>query len=259
MLRHLILNPQGGLGNRMRAIASARRVCEMARARLTILWEWGDYRQLFNDPTVTIKSLSGFIEANYSHIRHKLENELERDERRVVPAVEALVLTTWHVFGAEGETIGREADVASWFPRPAEHIENRVLEHMARLPDRIVGIHLRRTDNDSANEDSPDELYHAEMERLADQGWSFFIATDNLQAERAMRRRYRGCFVLEKNPGLVMRWPRSFSYQDTVDDLVDLFILSRCTFIIGAHASSFSRIAIALNKDPRCKALQRDS
>jgi hypothetical protein len=231
----------------------------MNRARLSILWEWGDYRRLFNDPTETIESLSGDIEANYSHVRHKLENELERDESRVVPVVTAVVLTTWHVFGAEGERISREADVASWFPKPAEQIENRVVENMNRLPDRIVGIHLRRTDNASAIEDSPDELYHAEMDSLVDQGWSFFIATDSLEAESAMRRRYSDSFILEKNPALMQRWPRRFSFQHTVDDLVDLFMLSRCQFVIGAHASSFSRIAIALNKDPRCKALQRNS
>lgn len=45
-LEHLIVVPRGGLGNGLRAVGAARRLCALTGARLTIVWEFGNFDAL---------------------------------------------------------------------------------------------------------------------------------------------------------------------------------------------------------------------
>jgi hypothetical protein len=52
------------------------------------------------------------------------------------------------------------------------------------------------------------------------------------------------------------RWPRDATATvDVVEDLVDLWLLAACEFVVGTAHSSFSRVAALLNGSPRCVAL----
>jgi hypothetical protein len=54
------------------------------------------------------------------------------------------------------------------------------------------------------------------------------------------------------------RWPRAVSRSaDVADDIIDLWLLAACDFVIGSSLSSYSRLAIVLNGSDRCKALDR--
>src|SRR5437867_3975326 len=76
VLEHLVVDPMGGLCNRLRAIASARRLCAKAGARCTVIWDWGDYRTLFDDDTdwmpyaAPMDRARGRLIPGYHHIRH---------------------------------------------------------------------------------------------------------------------------------------------------------------------------------------------
>src|SRR5262245_14328154 len=86
-LEHLILYPKGGLCNRMRAIASARRLCSRAGARCTIAWDWGDYRAVFEDDTewVPYDPLRDTIPNGFHHIRNLLWGEGGTTKNRRIP------------------------------------------------------------------------------------------------------------------------------------------------------------------------------
>jgi hypothetical protein len=54
------------------------------------------------------------------------------------------------------------------------------------------------------------------------------------------------------------RWPRAtFELEHLVDDMVDLWLLVACDFVVGTAFSSYSHLAILLNGSDRCKALNR--
>ncbi len=262
-LKHLVIHPKGGLCNRLRAIASSKRLCQKARATCTVIWEWGDPRALFDEPDLDWRpALTDEIRDTYHTITHRLFRDGGAIENRRVPLTthERILVHSLFVFGAEEEPALLRAELAlvPWIPKVSPEIRERVATFaQERFGGTVVGLHLRRTDHTVAIDASPDELYFREADPLVHQGCRLFIASDNMETVNVMRARYGSAVIhYEKDPLLPTRWPRKeFSLEDTRDDLIDLHLLAACDFVIGSRFSSFSAIAIALNGSPRCKAL----
>jgi hypothetical protein len=274
MLEHLIVYPRRGLCNRMRAIASAKRLCSKAGARCTIVWDWGDYRALFDDDTewmpysASMDWTRNLIVPGYHHIRHfpPQEGGSRRNWRVPVTTHPRIALTSWFVFCAAEERLLRrytayeEQDVFAWFPKPHPSIlEKAAAFKQAFFPPRTVGLHIRRTDNIGAILRSPDKSYFKRADRLVDTGHHLFLATDNRETLHAMRQRYGEKLIYyPKTSALKHRWPRDNSdTPEIIDDLVDLWLLASCEFVIGSQGSSYSRVAVLLNGSPQCKTINR--
>jgi hypothetical protein len=270
MLEHLVIHPRGGLCNRLRAIASAKRLCAKTGARGTIVWDWGDYRALFNDDTEWIPYTDqmnwqqNVIIPGYHHIRHLHPQDGGTSDNRRVPVTTYphIAVISWYIFCAAEEPVlrGSEESVFPWFPKPHPAILGKVSAFAeAHFSTHTVGVHIRRTDHKRAILCSPDEAYHKEADRLADKGYQLFLATDNEETLQTMQRRYgRKLMHYPKASSMKQRWPRATSTtEDVIDDIVDLWLLAACEFVIGSATSSYSRVAILLNGSPRCKALDR--
>ncbi len=272
MLEHLVIYPRAGLCNRMRAIASAKRLCSRSGARCTIVWDWGDYHALFDDDTEWIPYsppmnwTKNFLIPGYHHIRHLAlrEGGSRRSWRVPVTTYPRVALTSWFVFCAAEERLLRrytayeEQAVIPWLPKPSATILEKVeLFKRAYFGSHMVGIHIRRTDNTGARLRSPDHSYFREGDRLVKTGHRLFLATDNQETLELLRQRYGEKLVyFPKSCSVKQRWPRSSSSaQEIIEDMVDLWLLSSCEFVIGSQGSSFSRVAILLNGSPRCKAI----
>jgi hypothetical protein len=272
MLEHLVIYPRQGLCNRLRAIASAKRLCSKAKARCTIVWDWGDYRGFFDDDTDWIPYQAPMdwrrdhIVPGYHHIRHlpMREGGSRRTWRVPVTTHPRIALTSWFVFCAAEERLLRrytayeEQDVFAWFPKPHRSIlQTTAAFRQAFIPQRTVGMHIRRTDNLGAMLRSPNQSYFKVGDRLVESGYCIFLATDNQQTLQLLRDRYGEKLIhYPKNSVLERRWPRSDSTtQEIIDDMVDLWLLASCEFVIGSQGSSYSRVAILLNGSPRCKVI----
>ena len=268
MLEHLVIVPQGGLCNRLRALASARRLAEMAGARCTVAWQWGEYPAQFDDDTdwwpyrpARDQNPDEFL-PGYHHIRHVGHDRggNARNRRLSLTAHPRVVVYSNYVFGALGEAqlVGQESQVFAWFPRLHPAIRAKVdAFRQAHFPERIVGLHMRRADNRPAQLRSPDRAYWKEANRLVRQRYRLFLATDHAATLRAMQQRY-GSALLHNPKGAPWekRWPRSESTnEDVADDLIDLYLLGACNFVVGSSWSSYSRVAILLNGSPRCKVI----
>lgn len=270
MLEHLVIHPRGGLCNRLRAIASAKRLCAKTGARGTIVWDWGDYQALFDDDTEWIPYTEqmdwqqNVIIPGYHHIRHIHPQDGGTSENRRVPVTTHphIAVISWYVFCAAEEPLlkGSEEGVFPWFPKPHPSILEKVSAFTeARFSSHTAGVHIRRTDHKRAILRSPDEAYFKEGDRLVDKGYHLFLATDNEETRRMMQQRYgRNLIHYPKASQMKQRWPRETSTtEDVIDDMVDLWLLAACEFIIGSATSSYSRVAILLNGSPCCKALDR--
>jgi hypothetical protein len=262
-LKDLFLVPGGALGNRMLAIASAKRVCDISKARCTIVWDWGPPEAIFADPAVQWVTPSELeIPADALFVRHLFLYEGGNTQNRRVPLTEneSVAVVSWHIFNAAEEpALAHEddLDLKPWLPAPVDIVQERVAAfRRAHVDETTVGMHVRRTDHVRAIQGTPDELYFREGDDLVARGHRLLLATDNHATEHAFRTRYPGkVIVYPKNPALSERMPRPFRLEDTLDDLVDLWLLGSCAFVVGCMFSTFSKVARLLNGSPRSKLL----
>lgn len=268
MLRHLILIPQNGLANRMRAVASAIRLCERRGARCTIVWD--GYRDLFMPhPGVEyVSHLSDTSDRDRSTIiRHKKKRDGGTWRGRMIPAgkYETVILYSGWTFGDDREILPvLESDISPWLPQPSEKIRAMVDAFMlqqtalGRPIENSVGFHVRSTDNAIARKLSPIRLFFRAADRLSEET-TIFLATDDIENERAFRERYGDRVVsYPKNLETEKRWPRE--HEKPADDLLDaldLSLLARTSRIVGSAGSSYSRLAILSNGSPKSVILCR--
>jgi hypothetical protein len=254
MLEHLILRAQGGLCNRLRAIACARRLCQRMGAKCSLVWNWGDFWHFF-------APFSGMDVLSYKPLcsgRHQRIGDLPTGQRVVDVRATTLKIKAAHVFWGNDEPQIGTADVVPFVPRLHARLETLVEEFAAERLSLAVGFHIRRTDNELAIASSPDALFLAEAERVIATGWNIFLATDNLATERMMTNRFGASIItFPRRQKLSERWPRpDFDPIAVDDDLLDLFLLARTNFVIGCQCSSYSGMAMALNGSPLCRKLE---
>jgi hypothetical protein len=262
-LEHLVLIPNGGWANRLRAIASARRLAARERFRLTVVWTWGDPLEYFKPvPSIEWVAERPPAAGSYEHRRHLLQGEGGNLSNRVLDLEgpnPGVVLSSCYNFGARNEPA-----VASLRPLAAHLLEHppsvtdkvHRFKHLA-FTGRVVGMHIRRTDNTRARQESPDRLFHEEARRLVNSGARIFLATDNVATETAFRQAFgRSIINYPKRHPLAERWPRrDYDPVDALDDLVDLLLLAASDYVLGCAGSSFSEHAIVLNGNPRSQVV----
>ncbi|MEO6472541.1 MAG: hypothetical protein ABIR57_11325 [Aeromicrobium sp.] len=238
-LEHLIVVPRGGLGNGLRAVGAARRLCSVAGAKLTIVWEFGNYTALFEpDPDVEVLDRVPPYAASLRHIRMPLFSEGGTSKNRRVPICEdAIILVeSWFWFCASEEPLVYERNaLVDWLPQPAKAIQDTVREFAdahflggqslggKNNGGRTVGMHIRSGDNGTSVVTTPLEAYIAEADRVIEEGDSIFLATDSAETERTMIERFGDrIIVFPKGWDLPFRWPRlTASSEEMIPDWLE--------------------------------------
>lgn len=138
-----------------------------------------------------------------------------------------------------------EHSLARYF-KPTEAIERRISETTDLFAPHTIGVHIRRTDNKNAINDSPTELFLCRMdEEIARDGdCKFYIATDDEQLKRLIARRY-GSRIITCEREL----SRS-TVSGMQDAVAELYCLGRTSEILGSAFSTYSIDAAALYDIP---------
>ncbi len=263
-LEHLVVVPLGGLGNRMRVIACAKRLAQMSGARCTVIWDWGDYEALFEkDPAIDVlPAIPEGLVASYHTRRVLADHEGGTRENRRIPldGPSGIIVSSYVCFCAAGEPENPyEAALLPWAPRPSRAVRqaaNRFRDSAFPSHD-IVGMHMRRTDNAAARLRSPDVLFIRQAALFAGEGKKIFLATDNRRTERRLRAGFPGTILAyPKIQRWGKRWPRHFSLANTIEDYAELLLLASCDYVLGSAYSSYSSWAMALNGSPNCRVLE---
>lgn len=259
-LEHLILEPVGGLGNMLRAIAAARRLCSLVGARCTVLWgEFGDYDALFApDPAVRVireLSVTGVGGSSRCLDMPKKHAGGHPGNRRVPVCQDS----TLHVrsnffFCAEEEPLVDADDVlGDWLPHPSQVIADEVRDFARAHFKRTVGVHIRHGDNGKALVVPSIETFVSEAEPLVEAGHTIFLSTDSTEAEQEMRARFGNhVTVYPKIWDWPFRWPTPAGCGELAVDFLDMQLLAACEYVVGWAKSSFSRVAVHYNGSPRC-------
>lgn len=252
----LLLEPTGGICNRLRAIVSAQRLARDRGSSLVILWKRDHhlsarYGELFIKPVDILKVLPIARETTYRAVnavicrvfRDRLEQaDIEAMNRENVDytrhaAGRSIFIRTHSRFHCE-------CDFSLVKPLP-EIVRTVAGYELDRLG--AVGVHIRRTDNQRSIEHSPTELFveAMRMELAENPGAIFFVATDSPQDEQRLRRVFPGRIISHPKVSLNRRDPRAIR-----DALIDLYCLASCRKLLGSYWSSFSETAAAIGKMP---------
>jgi len=272
----ITLVPTGGLGNRMRAIASAIALAERAKTKLRIIWfqDWGlgcNFNELFStlrhqEIEIELKEASFFDK--YLHDRPRIKNFFipylfEKIQFDACLYEKEVTTNFFHHFDFLSWCQGRNVYVVScisFFPsklprgafdvfRPVPELLERINKTGRSFPTSVVGVHIRRTDNKTAIADSPIEIFIQRMHQ-EDKAISFYLATDSEEVKQEMKQEFGNRIITSSNKA------KRNDRDGMQDALVELYTLSHTSLILGSSHSTFSITAAEIG-DIQCEIIKK--
>lgn len=254
----ITIEPTGGLCNRMRAIDSAIALCKDIQRDLEIKWvrnkglnaRFSDLFQPITEIPVQVHEArtSAITRSKWYKKREmaKYDIVIDHDECKRLSKSD-------YDFTALGEY--KRPFISGFLPfyenperfsafAPVARIETLIQEETRGFADRVVGVHVRRSDHQDAIRQSPLEAFIETMEDEIRQKEStrFYLASDDLGVKETMKARFGERLMTNTQEA-----SRS-DLQGIIDAVVELYALSRTDKLIGSFRSSFSRTAAHLGK-----------
>ena len=247
----LIIQPSGGLCNRMRVINSGRELARRRKEKLLVLWylcpelncPFESLFQPVTDPDIKIINIRSLYDprklfyqltasqrfGNDDILQNKTDGTLHEDFFRSLKR--NVYLFTWEHFYPV-------SDYSLYRPAPA--LQERIDSFTREFAPRCTGVHIRRTDNAISMGKSTTEQFIAEMEKelsLHPEA-RFFLATDDQTEEDRLRALFPGKIISNQSRTIDRN-----SVAGMHDALLDLYCLAACDKLIGSYWSSFTDIA----------------
>lgn len=259
----LIIQPIGGLCNRMRAINSARILAKKRGEALTVIWfinpELGcSFEKLFQKAdsfrVINISSkwnlrklwlqlssmaFGSFVD-NATLRAHKGDGTLEESFEKSLKK-RTYISTEEHFYPCH--------EYDSFIP--TDELQKRIDLKCKELGAASVGVHIRRTDNKPAIGKSSTDAFISSMEKelLSNPDTMFYLATDDRSEEALLRKKFPGKIISNEERDLSRA-----SVVGIQDALLDLFCLASTNKIIGSYFSSFTDIAADMHHIPKTVA-----
>lgn len=249
--------PVGGLGNRMRSIASAVCLADEYHADLRIGWyqDWGmgcRFSDIFMPLKYSVLEESGirkylldrprkknlFIPAIYEHLAFdKVLTEFEVGYNDI--DYHSLLPQAIKIWMASNMAFYKEHDVNYEIFRPIDLLQTQIDEVVQTFPKSVVGMQIRRTDHAAAIKYSPTKCFEEVIERL-DKATKVYLATDDEREKSYFRQKY-GNRIITRTSVL-----ERGSVKGIQDAVVEMYILGATQKIYGSKSSSFGQIAAKL-------------
>ncbi|MBE5881083.1 MAG: hypothetical protein E7289_02045 [Lachnospiraceae bacterium] len=255
----LIIQPIGGLCNRMRAINSALVLARKQNQKLKVIWninaELGcPFEELFEKTdaftVMNIRSKWNPAKLFYQFTRKRIGNDDIRNNRDTSGLTEEFQQTlNCPLYIATEEHFFECHDYSAFVP--TAEIAERIERLTSSYGSHNVGVHIRRTDNKPAIGKSSTQAFIDSMEKeiALFPDTKFYLATDDLSEEANLRRRFPDRIISNETRDLSRD-----SVAGIKDALLDLMCLARTDKIIGSYFSSFTDIAADWNRIPKCVA-----
>jgi len=267
----IIIEPFGGLANRMRVIASAIDLSNKTNQKIKLIWiansdlncEFSDLFKPIKDIEITNRiSKYKFIKATnqekkYKRILAYFINKIigidycikEQDFgkyiwNRKIDLLE-IVSGNKNTYFQTCEELNFEKNLIYFENfKLNDDIQSITNEIVNSFNENIIGIHIRRTDNNKSIEISPTSLFIENIinELKINSNTNFFLATDDLATEKELK---------EKFADKIITYEKELSRntkKGIIDAVVDLYCLSKTKYIFGSYWSSFSDIASRIGK-----------
>lgn len=262
-MKQLTLIPIGGLANRFYAIVSSIALCEKYKLKLRIIWfkdhgmgasfhslfklsadavdfvevvdaQW--YHYIYDRPRKRNLWLPGLFQKHKFDVKYYIPSLFE--PQALIDSFKkfnSIYLVHCSYFYPEASLHYIEPQSA--IIDQANHIVGEIFRN------RVIGMHIRRTDNIESIRKSPLELFTnaIDHEIKMDPTVSFFVASDSLEEKQKLKDLYgdRVCTSMEQTTRA--------TEKGIIDAFVELYILSKTNKIYGSSHSTFSMLAAQLS------------
>lgn len=261
------LEPMGGLCNRMRVIASAYAFANPQNGTIIVKWVANaelncPSKELFSLPEniriveVTESTPWNRFLAKITYYRLRLGYRNRMNDASVLAAKQdGDLIPQDKTYYETCETFHRDSrglDFSLFRPVPdlQKTAEKKILQISENGKYRVIGLHIRRTDNIVSIQSSPTELFCQVLDaRLKeDPSVRFYIATDNA----SLKEFFAGKYNAERE--VVFFSDSSDLRRDAAEGIkaayIELLTLSMTERIYGSRGSSYSDTAAEIGKIP---------
>ena len=261
----IIVKANGGLGNRMRVIASCIALSQRIRNEVEVIWVNNNelncsYKSFFMDvKTINIteyKYIPKWNKIAHRHRRKRLRNDfknfeiqlddssirelgkLKSDLVKLIRDAETIYVNTCEHFYGDLSFVS--------FLLPKQHILDICSNRIEKMGPVFIGAYIRRGDNLVSIAQSPIELFikNLEIELKGISDSAIYLATDDLDEAELIKRKF-GDYLYFYPTQLKRDKPEGIQQA-----LVDLMMLSKSNKIIGSYWSSFTEVAAAYGSVP---------
>lgn len=258
----IIIEPVGGLCNRLRAIASALVLGGHLNRRVYLNWQAEHscnctFTDLFRkneflDFTGGWRGKVRTMFLNRERSRLLIDQEKLHELEYQIPTTQFDKYRILYFPSCFSDFIPRDYPAERYVDRVSMYLNklepiDLVLQRLFKLPPATVGVHIRRTDNTPAVERSRDDDFIRAMKaHLSGRPEThFYCATDDLEVEK---------HLVEIFGDRIISFPKTSYDRNTreaiQEALVDLLMLSSTESILGSWWSSFSEYASLFNRIP---------
>ncbi len=266
----LVINPIGGIANRLRAIVSGISLADELRVPVKIVWAVNSDLAAPIDDLLNLTVFKGKynnIVSNITACKQLFEFDLPRKKNFYLSFLPQMV--RYGMMFSDGSRLNPTSDLdltslkralnrnrdiliqsgLEFFEfsddlyrrmiQPLEHFETEALEVLDGCFD-VVGFHIRRTDNEMSIKHSPLEIFFSAIEQEIDQNQNmrFYIASDDQRTKLTFIKRYGTQRVIVSQTK-----PERNTRAGIHNGFLELIILSKCLKIYGSYYSSFSEAA----------------
>ena len=276
-MNQLIIAPQGGLCNRLRAVLSAVSLVAEGHlaADIRVGWsaeaecaarfdqlflpydvpQWGEASQSASAPQLTVAPRRWYdrpVTRRNLHWPALVRSLIYAAQYRNTPPPLAELQRQFSAGHHVGVYVSTGEAFCDYSPRYIQrlrlqpHLQERVDRLSRTFDEHTIGVHIRRTDHVTAIAESPDSLFEQAMADAiaADPDVRFFLSTD----DEALKARLAARF-----PQRVSTQPCHGTRADLAgmeEAVVDLWTLARCARIFGSYWSSFTDTAAEIGGTP---------
>ena len=244
----IIVQPTAGLCNRMRTIAAATVLAELLGRKMVVVWASdatlnASFRSLFKPLPFKVFDvrLKSFCQRLIWHFFKKILRYKVYDDKWIYENARGKEFSTWKNLIGRRIYLYASSDIfISQGDYSIFKITEEIKQQTLHSHDGIIGIHIRRTDNEMSIRHSPTELFIHKIEddikNNPDQ--KFYLATDDKAEEQRIKQMFPDNIIVYKKQSLDRNDPVAIR-----DAVIDLYNLAHCKKIYGSYYSSFSDIA----------------
>lgn len=250
----IIIQPSGGLCNRIRVINSAYELAKKRGDKLTVLWLNNaelncPFESLFQ-PVTEIKIINIYSNFNIKKLYYQFSasqrfdnTAIENNKREGILNEDFYKSLKKNVYLSTWEHFYPSHDYHLF--QPANIIQEKIMTITKNFGGKCVGVHIRRTDHTWAIESSKTNNFVTaiEQELAVNPDAKFYVATDDIIEENLLRERFPDQIISNQNKTLSRN-----SIEGMHDALIDLMCLASTTKIFGSYFSSFTDIAADWNR-----------